>query len=282
MNKDIFLKIGHSHTICQDYILTGSDPCEYIILADGCSQAEDSDIGARILCHQAVKYLKVNYKTIGDIDGSKMGDEIILNSVYVARLYFNVEIECLDATLIIAIKHEGKYRIIMYGDGCLWFASKTGEIDYYNLSYQPNAPYYLRYLIKGNDDYLKSNVSRFIDTPHGKLDNKEDSCRPFEMTFSEDDIRFVMIASDGVDSFIFKEETMYKTLYLDLIANKKRTVSTLRSKEFDFKEVFEDFTDFKLTKGAFLSRRIKKVLKEYLKLGFVNDDDLSVGCFYED
>ena len=58
MKIDSFLKIGHSHEQCQDYILTGTDPCPYIILADGCSGAEDSDIGARLLCHTALKYLK--------------------------------------------------------------------------------------------------------------------------------------------------------------------------------------------------------------------------------
>lgn len=282
MNIDTFLKIGHSHTICQDYILTGSDPCEYIILADGCSQAADSDIGARILCHQAVKYLKTNYKTIGDIDGSKIGDEIILKSVYVARLYFNVEIECLDATLIIAFKYEGEYRIIMYGDGCVWFVSKEDEIDYYNASYEPNAPYYLRYRLKGNDDYLKNNILRYMTTPHGKFKNTEGSTVPFDLRISEDKIKMILLASDGVESFRYKEELMYKTLYLNLLSSKSIFTRPPAIKEIDFFTVCQAFTNFKLTKGSFLSRRVKKVLKEYLKDGFINDDDLAIGCFYEE
>jgi serine/threonine protein phosphatase PrpC len=282
MNIDTFLKIGHSHTICQDYIISGDNPFPYIILADGCSQSKDSDIGARLLCHTALNYLKQCWEDPDKINASEMGERIILDAEFALKIHFNTSVDALDATLIVAYKYKGEYKILMYGDGCVWFVGKTGEIDYYNLSYQPNTPYYLRYLIRGKNDYLKSNVSRFIDTPHGKLDTKEDSLKPFELTFNENEIQLVMIASDGVDSFMFKEEAMYKSLYLDLLSNGKRSTPFLKSKEFSFKKVCEDFTDFKLLKGPFLSRRVKKVMKEYLKLGFVNDDDLSIGCFYED
>ena len=54
------------------------------------------------------------------------------------------------------------------------------------------------------------------------------------------------------------------------------------SKEIDFLYACDHMTDFKNTNGVFLKRRVKKVLKEYLQQGFINDDDLSIGCFHEE
>jgi len=54
MNADSYFEIGSTHLVCQDYALSGlyKDMC-YGIVSDGCSSAENSEIGAQILCHGA-------------------------------------------------------------------------------------------------------------------------------------------------------------------------------------------------------------------------------------
>ena len=52
MNKDSFFKIGSTHNICQDYAISGRDEhykVDYAIISDGCSGAEDTDIGSRLV-----------------------------------------------------------------------------------------------------------------------------------------------------------------------------------------------------------------------------------------
>lgn len=59
MNSDCYFEIGHSHTICQDYALTGkiNDVLSYAIISDGCSSSPLVDVGARLLAHSAKEYL---------------------------------------------------------------------------------------------------------------------------------------------------------------------------------------------------------------------------------
>jgi hypothetical protein len=289
MKIDTFLKIGHSHTICQDYILSGTDPCPFIILADGCSQADDSDIGARILCHSALGILKSLQSYLASVDPDELGQWII-NGAMRAKKYFHTKIDCLDATLTIAYKFEKNYYVYMYGDGVIYRTDHEGNTRPFRRYYKPNAPAYLRYRIDGYNNYKESNVASFMEIG-GLCDQVEDNVmEPFFHKFSEDNVKSLVIASDGIESFIYKDELMYKTMFNILkqrIINGKleplqHIIVPPKTVEIDFLEVCEEMTNFKLTSGPFLKRRVKKVMKNYLKEGFVNDDDLSIGCFYEE
>jgi len=295
MNIDTFLKIGHSHTICQDYILSGTDPCPYIILGDGCSQAKDSDIGARILCHTALRYLKGHQSQLLNMDGDKMGQDIILDAE-IAKYNFYTKIDCLDSTLIIVYKLGGYYNIYMYGDGVLFWKEPNGKVNIRRMIYKPNAPAYLRYKIDGFEKYKNSHVVAFCETERGEyLRDQSMSC--FNIHIHENEVQDLFIASDGVESFIFREELLYKTLYnqlkAEVLENSPRGSITEMPriientfipivKDLFYKTVVENMMDFKSTDSTFLSRRVKKVMREYLKKGFINDDDLSIGCFHEE
>ena len=296
MNIDSFLKIGHSHTMCQDYILTGDDPCPYIILADGCSQSKDSDIGARILCHSALNFLKRNWERLEEITVHELGRDVIVHSEIISE-HFNVRNQDLDATLIVAFKWNGVYKVFMYGDGVIYWIKPDDTIQYYNITFKPNAPAYLRYQIDGREDYVKNGIKMFIETVNGDQETFFGPLIPYHVIIPENAVKTLMIASDGVSSLIYKEEVLYKSLYLEMLSDIKLYNSSIHRnqnkpfipparinqgvKELNFKTVCSSMTDFKLTKGAFVSRRAKKTLKEYLQQGFVNDDDLSIGCFFE-
>lgn len=303
MNIDSFLKIGHSHTICQDYIFSGEFSLNsgidvpYIILADGCSSAANSDIGARLLCYGALSILK-QIPNLDKLDWHEFGYEVISNARKVLIDYFpTLHIDCLDATLIVAYRYGDYYKIFMYGDGCIYFINTDGSQHYRKVSFEPNAPPYLRYLINDTELYCRSNVRMSIERNDvDSADHFFDATASFQLDLLVRDIKTLVIASDGIESFMFKDEELYKTRYLnlrnavrqfkirpsvtDLVCDDDDLVPV--DKEISFLKVFQEITDFKLTKGPFLNRRVKKVLKEYLKSGFTNDDDLSIGCFNED
>ena len=48
MALDAYYAIGRLHLFCEDYAAQGRQPFPYMILADGCSAALDSDLGARL------------------------------------------------------------------------------------------------------------------------------------------------------------------------------------------------------------------------------------------
>jgi len=293
MNIDTFLKIGHSHTICQDYILSGDDPCPYIILADGCSQAKDSDIGARILCHSALEVLTTIQSYMASVDPVELGQWIINRAMNVKK-YFHTKVDCLDATLIIAYQFNKDYYVYMYGDGVIYTIDHDGNSRAYRRYYKPNAPAYLRYRVAGYGNYKNSNIASFMEIS-GICDQVEDDIMtPYFHKFYKGDVKDLMIASDGVESFVYKEKVRYKTLYFELLKAMKDSNPHLISGvdipniyrpdtlEMDYQKVISDMSTFKLTKGTFLSRRVKKVMRNYLKEGFINDDDLSIGCFHEE
>ena len=80
ISTDIFLEIGAQHKICEDYIVHGDDPVPYIILADGCSTADDTEMGARILCHLAKQYIRYQRGTSLNLDYHKTGQSQPLES----------------------------------------------------------------------------------------------------------------------------------------------------------------------------------------------------------
>ena len=115
IQTDTFLKIGKTHQVCEDYIITGDSPVKYNILSDGCSSSKDTEMGARILCHLAKQFLlyrKDDYR-FPALDYDEMGSWIIHNAELAAR-QLGLKKSCLDATLIIAYEYDGKYHIYMY------------------------------------------------------------------------------------------------------------------------------------------------------------------------
>ena len=136
-----------------------------------------------------------------------------------------------------------------------------------------------------------TNVVKLTDSHFGL--NSYDPMKPWHHIIHEGDIKTLLVASDGVESFMYNEQVMYKTLYNELFRTikeyKKLSVElvmpdiiTPEIKELNWENVVGEMIDFKNTNGVFLKRRVKKVIKNYLKEGFINDDDLSIGCFYEE
>ena len=119
--KDSLFSIGSTHEVCEDYSLSGGDLINFCIVSDGCSGADNSDIGSRALSHALKKCIE------------QMGPRTIMTSpasVLVAMTYdvarssmlsLGVDLTCLHATLLFALADTKNdlVRIIMVGDGFL-------------------------------------------------------------------------------------------------------------------------------------------------------------------
>lgn len=257
IHTDIFLEIGSQHKICEDYIISGMLPQPYIILADGCSSSNGTEMGARILCHLAKQYLQYRADDLHDLDYKKMGRWIIHNAEMSAR-QLGLSISCLDATLIVAYTIDNVIKLFMYGDGAI-FIKEGDTIKSWKIDFSGNAPYYLSYLI---DDFRHE---LYHNEKHDLILNTNEAQASFaydcnvEYTFVKSELDCLMIASDGIFSFINDDPV------------NPRIIQT--------SDLISDFMAFKTTKGEYLKRRFNKALGKLNEGGINHYDDLSVGAF---
>jgi len=271
INIDTFTEIGKIHKICEDYIISGFDPVPYIILSDGCSSSKHTDTGARILAHLAKKYLKDEANIMGleslvDIDYKEMGTSIISQALLLAE-YLDLNLSNLDATLIVSFFINNSIRIYVYGDGFIIWIDKNGNVRYIEISFSSNAPFYLTYLVdkEKNSIYKEANlhrIERFSSSPN--LPNNLESV--IETPYDQETLRIfntnkfptILIASDGISSFIHKDNDI--------------TVTT--------NSIVTEFTRFKTMKGEFITRRSKKAIQDIKTNDIFHLDDITIGGYH--
>jgi hypothetical protein len=270
---DHLLKIGKTHKICEDYIISGYDPVPYIILSDGCSSSKNTDIGARILCHRAKQYLQQRTDSFDSINAFEMGDYIIWASKLAIDL-LGLDVTALDATLIIAYYYDGLININMYGDGHIVNIHKN-DITIKNIEYSKNTPYYLSYKLDPKRDgiyrdnkIIKMVDKHYIDNPYtagctqslvaGMMDYKKPYISSHKINPNKDQTIFIF--SDGISTFFNKEQSEFLPI----------------------KDLIQDFSSFKTLKGEFLQRRLlskKGAITKLEQQGYEHLDDLSIGAF---
>ena len=271
ITTDTFIEIGSQHKICEDYIISGDN---YIILSDGCSRSENSDMGARILCYMAQQYMKHHqmYPTRPDFQ-EKLGSWIIHNAEVTAR-HLGLKTSCLDATLMIAYVIDDYIRIHMFGDGYVILKLKESPLLYeiFWVEYEKNMPYYLRYLIDehGQRVYHNEKISKsLVNTSvfrrgdvseRGVLDQYAYD-HPDYFCYHQDSFESITICSDGLGSF------------LDPMGPPNS------NKLIGVQHLIDGMLQFKVTKGDFLKRRMNRYSKELKKENIQHYDDLSVGTF---
>jgi hypothetical protein len=262
MQIDTFLTMGKGHKICEDYILSGTNPLPYIILADGCSSSKATDMGARLLCFLAQQYIRfrVPFNKYFQPNHDDMGLWIIHNAELVGK-QLGLPKNALDATLVIAYKKfdSDQVRVHLYGDGCV-VHSGPEYLSIKEIQYSKNAPYYLSYKIDIERDnlYAKMHQKKIIKDyipiitkqPFGYIIQ---SCWDYDITKKKN---CLLIASDGLTSFIKNR--------IDLIP---------------ITDYANELFNFQTTKGEFLKRRINWLLKDLAKNNTYNYDDLSIGAF---
>ena len=278
---------GDSHSICEDYILISDSDVPFAIVSDGCSSSKDSDVGARILSLAFKKMMSiVDLSTNPDWANFKDPKNIIFRELFSSivkkfTVDFNLENSVLDATVLLLYlnKENKQFYVFGFGDGNVLIKKTNKDFLHYNYNYPSNFPFYLSYYLNDSSyseiykEYENFRL-RFPETT-SYLQKKETlyhngvrlntkltnlfSPEGFYHTFPAEDIEWIMIASDGIETF-------------QSITNEEKT----DNKDFGVDNVTLEMAKVKSLKGEFIQRRINRMLKEFKKQGYSHSDDLSV------
>jgi len=276
---DNFFRMGSTHKICEDYAISGYEPFPYAILSDGCSASDNVDVGARIMCYLAKKYLDridtddINPRQIQ----TEMGNWVILNAENVIN-NLNLNPRCLDCTLLVTFCINNSLYSFIYGDGCvIRFFDERIDITTINnriirkdKTYEIiQMPYYLSYELNNNrkknypenlfeftniDSCAKKDIENSY-VCHYSNKHKHIPAGNFSMT-EKRNLSCILICSDGIESFVRNN--------IDGIP---------------FYEVIHEINGIEKLKTNFIKRKfgsMKGVIKSFEKKGITHYDDLAV------
>lgn len=256
MNKDSFCKIGSTHAICQDYSLVGDN---YAIVSDGCSGAPNTDLGSRFLSLIAEKNINVSATTEDFLDNVKLGLTSLQN-------VFNIDQDCLCATLLTLVKRDDCFETVVIGDGAIVAQAEDGFISVVEFEFESGAPYYMRYELDQNlKDYYMSIHGQNVKIKEYNIDqNKRVSPTVTSyVDFSKDNYYFT-------SKFAFNE---WKTV--GVISDGLNTFSC-NGVPIPSSYIVQELFSFKSYNGNFVKRRCNKAFSSF-KSGILNHyDDFSI------
>jgi hypothetical protein len=276
MNTDEHFLIGKSHEVCEDYALSYKDKERAIlVLSDGCSSSDDTDVGARILCHNAMRTLRqtgYNITSYGDLK-----EEVIDLSIQTIDS-MGLDITCLNATLLTVYNSTDSdfIDVYIYGDGVL-ITKYIGDDNIYiqQAEFTTNAPYYPIYAFDkaiADDISMHKEYKRVYGQENSLSWSQfglDDPLQPFDYPtyciIHKKNLEWLAIASDGLTSFINEDHTSENV-----------------GERIDLTTIVKDLLDFKGIKGKFVKRRLKRYLKDMNKKQIRNFDDVSLAVMHMD
>jgi hypothetical protein len=253
MNTNSTFWIGHDHTVCQDYALSGVKPqfdLSYAIVCDGCSASPDVDIGARFLALAARECIITDFHTKDCIE---FGKEAIRKSTQMFLSFPTIHAQSLDATLLAAWVKNKQLTAFLFGDGVLIHKTKD-KVNTVHINLTSGAPDYLSYQL----DTLRTAAY------HGMKDNQKivefdnnvacySPFYPVVITKPVEEGDVISVISDGINSFRKSDYT-----------------------PIPWKELIDEFTGYKNFEGEFVLRRVSAFKRKCLKEGITHSDDISV------
>lgn len=260
MHTDSFFSQGHTHTVCQDYALSGFDSAAqpFAIVADGCSSSPNSDVGARLLAHAAQQYLRKE---------NAFCPPNVLRQARLVAAALDIPNRCLDSTLGVIRASTSLFEVWLAGDGNIAATRHDGSIDQIHISYPDDHPAYLSY----TDDpsrlgaYMHRNPKRNVlwrrsnNSSHQYSEYLRPDSYIYAVTFCRRLFQNVTIMSDGLQSF--------------------RSATGLIAKDH---ELASELLAFRSHKGQFVTRRARRMLKRHQERGLRPLDDFSAaticGC----
>ncbi|MCB1918486.1 MAG: protein phosphatase 2C domain-containing protein [Candidatus Competibacteraceae bacterium] len=266
---DSYYTIGKLHLFCEDYVGQGWQPLPYVILADGCSAAPDSDLGARLLVLTARRLLP-RFALKGydlaerTVRHWSLGRRIIRRAARQVR-DLGVDTAVLDATLLIAWCDGEAIHSHLYGDGCIATRQADGSVRAIQIEYAENAPFYLSYLLDAKRCALYCEAvgnAQMAQSIH-EFGEGEATVRqaafdaPIVFSFPLATFPTVAVATDGLHSLMNVET----------------------GKRVEILEVARRLLDFPNLEAGFMKRQIRSVLVEYGQQKVFNLDDVGMGVF---
>ena len=267
MHSNAFFAIGTSHDVCQDYARAGvtrrglglAEKRCFAVVSDGCSSSAHSDLGARLLTCAAMHAL--------DVYGDCLNAEWLVSRAASAADQLGIDRGCLDATLLAAWEEDsGNVRVWAAGDGTIAAKRRDGRIETWTID-DSGAPAYLSYLLKESRmrQYLYEGYgTRKITHKLGTLEWVETlpvGVAPWSFVLCPKDYEFVVLLSDGVESF--------------------QNTSGCSKEPLPSSSVLEQLMALKSTRGQFMVRRCRRFLQHHCaKEQWEHFDDLGVAGIY--
>ena len=263
ISTDAHYIIGDEHDYCQDYAIAGSfNDKNFAVVCDGCSSANDSDLGARLLAlafKQSVFDLSFNSETF-PLDQLRRN---LMTSCLAAQAITHIHDQSFYATIVGAVQEDNNVWVWMQGDGVFAVKHRDGKVSIYSSNnHKFNAPAYLAYLWDKHDTDGYSRMgeetinSKIVLLDGARIENTIIDTFPSEayrstylMKFDVNDIESVVLFSDGIDSF--------------------RT---------DMDDAFDKMTQFPNLNGSFIRRKMKAMKKQWNKDGLSHYDDIGVAA----
>lgn len=275
VETDYYVRMGKTHTICQDYAVAGlSGGRPYALLSDGCSGSPvkgdpgspHTDFGSRFLVRSASYHL-------GDLyDGIFPQDKIAIEAYGMVR-QTGLPKASLDATLIALVQTGRYFRTYQTGDGVIAARLRDGKLKYHTIKFGENMPYYLGYTLDEwrRQVFLETAKTATVTTntfepgvgwgtPIERVEDLNDQFRLCQTRlFDTVEVEAVLILSDGAESFMKKGTT----------------------EDVPLEQVVEQVCAFKNYQGEFVSRRLNAFLDRHcVQEGWVHNDDFSCAGIY--
>lgn len=269
MHVDGFTTIGRSRKTCEDYVILKED---HVILSDGCSNSPNTDVGARLLAHSMDHLLsRIGGECMGDMPGT-----LAIHDASLCADILGLESRCLDATLLYIAIDRDRVCVTSFGDGNVICLYRNGKVSCCNTSYSHDAPAYLSY--RGDKVRREAYQQMGGDVFHrissrepGGAEWQTDDFGAHKSSISRggcimesvSEIRVIMVASDGIESF------------RDQAGN-----------QVPLHDVINEIVDFRHLGPGFLQRRMgssQGVIDAFARIGITHTDDISIAGFcFED
>ena len=278
MNQDSAFTIGRTHKICEDYAKDGTvDDKPYVLLADGCSSAIDTDFGARLLVKAAEKW--IHHPTTKD--GIDVGRSAIIEAE-AYRGALGLDPHSLCATLLFAKADELFFNISVFGDGMVAVRNReNGSFRVTQWEFSSGAPYYLCYELGDRNHYFENfpdtkyqitNYTIPADFSEVKSSFQEGDFRTyltewgpcFNQSYHISEYDLVAVISDGISSF----------------SQVVKTDTGISNESIPEWLVLKELLAFKNYNGNFVQRRFGRAFDKFAKDGWRNGDDVSIGVIH--
>jgi len=276
IKTDSYYEIGAGHIFCQDYAKSGSFIVDdkryhYAIVADGCSNSMDTDVGARVLTYHFINAARFLIRN-GQIDSLKveLGLAILDGTFSLPWNRMFPDETLLDSTIVALLYDELNDNLYSFcwGDGSLYFKYKSNDGYLTKISFDSNAPFYLSYLrnAERRQEYERVFGTKFgtragyIVTPTHLTEVPEtvESGVKFHYEKYSDaskNLAFASVFSDGIDTFHKKD-------------NSNMTMAN--------HVLFGELGGYKNFHGEFVKRRMIAFKRQCAKDGWQHFDDISV------
>lgn len=260
-NTDHYFHIGHSHLNsgkpCQDYAISGIyDKAAFAIVADGCSTAGNTDVGARIVALSVASAIR-NYWIINrKVSEESVPFEISLEQkMLLSGIRTSLDLNTRDmfATCMYAYLSEQGGIIQSQGDGVVAIKRLDGTLEAVRFDWQRNMPFY--------PAYMEMDINSFISA-HGN-DLEAEVLVKTTVVFSADgEIREKKEAKltlrQGIKGPVIR---LQRTDDIDFVA--VFTDGVVQIENVDWKDSVLQLLAFKNFAGEFLKRRMIRGIKDF-------------------